>query len=270
MSIELPPYRPIKRRNGLQVMFAAIHALIIRELQTRFGNYRLSYLWALIEPGLQVLLYLIVFGQIMGRALNGIEYSLFLVIGMLPWYMFQKHSIRAMGAIEANQGLLLHRPVLPIDTIIARFLLEFIIYGAAFVFTMLLLAGFGFNLSLAHLDLVIFCWLTLGAFALGFSLVVLVFSHYFKELSKLLPIVFTLMYFGSGVIYSINIVPEPYHSYLLINPIIHNLETIRHSLVPTYPIQKISMTYFLISMCVIVFLGLLLYRYAEKDLVRTK
>lgn len=189
MSIDLPPYRPIKRRNGLQVMFAAIHALFMRELQTRFGNYRLGYLWALIEPGLQVLLYLIVFGQLMGRALLGIEYPLFLVIGMLPWYMFQKNSIRAMGAIEANGGLLLHKPVLPIDTVIARFFLEFIIYATAFTFTLLCLSGFGFELSTEHLSVVIFCWLSLGAFSFGLSLIVMVFSHYLQELSKLLPIV---------------------------------------------------------------------------------
>lgn len=78
------------------------------------------------------------------------------------------------------------------------------------------------------------------------------------------------MYFGSGVLYSINIVPEPYRSYLLMNPIIHNLELIRHSLVPTYMIPKISMSYFLVNMCVVLFFGLLLYRYAERDLVRTK
>ena len=33
MSIQLPPYRPIKRRSGLAVMFAAFHALLLRELQ---------------------------------------------------------------------------------------------------------------------------------------------------------------------------------------------------------------------------------------------
>ena len=44
MSISLPPYRPIKRRSGLAVMMAALHALIMREMQTRFGSYRLGYL----------------------------------------------------------------------------------------------------------------------------------------------------------------------------------------------------------------------------------
>ena len=55
MSVQLPPYRPIKHRSGLKVMGAAFHALLMRELQTRFGGYRLRYLWAPLEAVLQVI-----------------------------------------------------------------------------------------------------------------------------------------------------------------------------------------------------------------------
>ena len=57
MSVQLPPYRPIKHRSGLKVMGAAFHALLMRELQTRFGGYRLGYLWAPIEVIFQVIIY---------------------------------------------------------------------------------------------------------------------------------------------------------------------------------------------------------------------
>ena len=61
MSIELPPYRPIKKRSGLAVMGAAFHALLMRELQTRFGSYRLGYLWAPLEVILQMAIMMIIF-----------------------------------------------------------------------------------------------------------------------------------------------------------------------------------------------------------------
>lgn len=270
MSLELPPYRPIKRRSGLSVMFAAIHALFMRELQTRFGSYRLGYLWALIEPGFQVLLYVVLFGAIMKRAMYGIDYPVFLAAGLVPWFMFQKNATRALGAVQANQGLLLYRPVRPIDTVLARFLLEFVIYFAVFFVFAVGLTFFGYKFFLGHLDIVILCWLSLGLFAFGFSLIMMVLGHYFEEVSKLISIIFTLAYFASGVIYSIHIIPEPYQSYLLLNPVIHNLENIRHAFSPSYPVHHIDFGYFLKSTMVVLFLGFLLYEYAEKDMVRSR
>jgi len=97
MSIELPPYRPIKKRSGLLVMGAAFHALLMRELQTRFGSYRLGYLWAPLEITLQMVIMLVVFGAIMKRALPGMDYMLFLVAGFTPFFMMQKIANRSLG-----------------------------------------------------------------------------------------------------------------------------------------------------------------------------
>lgn len=270
MPIELPPYRPIKRRNGLKVMFASIHALIIRELRTRFGEFRLGYLWALIEPGFQVLLFVMLFGAIMQKTMLGIEYPVFLVGGMVPWFFFQKTVVRALNAVSANAGLLCYRPVRPIDTVIARIILEFIIFLLVFIVFLIGLYLSGYSLSSSHIDQLFSCWLFMGAFTFGFSLIMMVTGHRMPELGKFIAISFTIVYFCSGILYSIHIIPEPYQSYLLYNPIIHNLEMMRHSLSPTYPIHHISMSYFLICTAVVLFSGLLMYQYAEKDMMRQK
>ena len=138
MSVQLPPYRPLRRRNGLKVMLAAIHALLMRELQTRFGGYRLGYLWAPLEVFLQVSVYLVIFGALMHRILPGMEYSIFLLSGIIPYTMFNRIVTRSMGAVEANRGLLMYRSVKHIDVIMARGFLELIIYFFSF---WLLLSG---------------------------------------------------------------------------------------------------------------------------------
>lgn len=78
-------------------MGAAFHALLMRELQTRFGSYRLGYLWAPLEITLQMVIMLVVFGAIMKRALPGMDYMLFLVAGFTPFFMMQKIANRSLG-----------------------------------------------------------------------------------------------------------------------------------------------------------------------------
>lgn len=271
MSISLPPYRPIKRRSGFAVMMAALHALIMREMQTRFGSYRLGYLWAPLEVVLQVLIYLVIFGAIMQRVLPGMDYSLFLLAGIIPFYMFQKNATRALGAVAANQGLLMYRSVRHIDIVLARCLLELIIYFFTFWLLLSVLWLFtGLEFSVSHLHIVLLCWAGLFLFSFGVALIMMIVGHYGGEISKIISIFFAILYFTSGIIYSIHVVPEPYLSYLLYNPIIHNIELIRHALAPTYPIYHISIAYFIEWTIVVNFVGLLLYKACEKDLIRSR
>ena len=51
----------LKPRGGLKVMYAAIRALLLRELQTRFGHYRLGYLWVFLEPLFSIGIMMVVF-----------------------------------------------------------------------------------------------------------------------------------------------------------------------------------------------------------------
>ncbi|WP_066803294.1 ABC transporter permease [Moraxella oblonga] len=270
MSVQLPPYRPIKRRNGLQVMVAAFHALLMRELQTRFGSYRLGYLWAPLEVILQMVIMLVIFGAVMKRTLPGMDYMLFLVAGFTPFFMMQKIATRSLGAVSANAGLLMYRAVKHIDIIIARSFLELVIYFVTFVILLVGLAFFGIGFSLDNLHMVLLCWLAMFFFAFGLAMIMMIVGHYGGELSKVIGIVFTILYFTSGVIYSVHVVPEPYLSYLMYNPFIHNLEMMRHSLSPTYPIYHVDMWYFVKWTVCVNFFGLLLYKAFENDLIRSK
>jgi capsular polysaccharide transport system permease protein len=271
MSVQLPPYRPLRRRNGLKVMLAAIHALLMRELQTRFGGYRLGYLWAPLEVFLQVSVYLVIFGALMHRILPGMEYSIFLLSGIIPYTMFNRIVTRSMGAVEANRGLLMYRSVKHIDVIMARGFLELIIYFFSF---WLLISGIIFfqdlSISLESLDTLLWGWLGLFLFSLGLALIIMVIGHFAGELTKIISIVFSLLYFLSGIMYSVHIIPQPYLDYLMYNPLIHVFESMRHALAPTYPAYHVDMNYFIKWMVAVDFIGLLLYKAFENDFIRSR
>lgn len=37
-------------RSGFEVQKVTVEALFLREIRTRFGKFRLGYLWAILEP----------------------------------------------------------------------------------------------------------------------------------------------------------------------------------------------------------------------------
>lgn len=263
----LPRFKP---RSGLVVMYASVRALFFRELQTRFGHYRIGYVWALLEPVLSVIFMLILFGAIVKRVLPGIEYPVFLINGILPFFVFRKSVTQALGAIEANAGLLSYRNVKPIDIIIARSGLEFLLYFVCYVFLSLVLVWIGYEISLSHIPYLLFCWLGLLLFSFGVASCFLVVGSWSREVNKVITPFFILLYFMSGALFPLHRVPEQYLVYFLWNPLAHIFELMRHSVAPSYStVPGVSMSYFLVCTIFVLFLGLALNQaFHERMLTR--
>lgn len=252
----LPRFKP---RGGLQVMYASIRALFLREIQTRFGHYRVGYLWAFLEPALNVIFMLILMGGIMKRTLPGIEYTVFLLNGILPFFVFMRSSIQSLSAIQSNQGLLSYRSVQPIDTVIARTTLELVLYFICYLILSAILIWIGYEISFSAIPLLISLWFLLYAFSIGFSCIMMVIGELSEEVGKLIGAVFIIVYFMSGALIPLHVVPEKYHMFFLWNPVAHILELMRYAVSPTYVVVNgVSLTYIIISTLVVICIGLIL------------
>ena len=261
----------LKPRGGLSVMRAAIRALLLRELQTRFGQYRLGYVWVLLEPLFTIGIMLFLFGTVMKRTLPSMEYEIFLINGIFPFFMFRSGVMQALNAIQSNKGLFSYRPVKPIDALLARNFLEFLLKFIAYMFFSSAFLWFGYSISFEHIPELLFYWLLLFIFMMAFSLIFMVIGDFSKEIGKFLSVVFLILYFLSGVLYSIHIVPVQYREYLLWNPLIHIIELMRHAVAPTYElVSGISLSYFIIWVILSLFIGLLLYKNFERQMVKSK
>ena len=275
--MESPPQSPLKKlprlkpRGGLSVMRAAIRALLLRELQTRFGQYRLGYVWVLLEPLLSIGIMIFLFGTVMQRTLPGMEYEIFLLNGIIPFFMFRSGVTQALSATQSNKGLFSYRPVKPIDALLARIFLEFLLKFIAYTFFSLAFLWFGSSISFEHIPALLFYWLLLFIFMLAFSLIFMVIGDFSKEVGKFLSVGFLILYLLSGILYSIQIIPVQYREYLLWNPLIHIIELMRHAVAPAYElVSGISLSYFVIWIILSLFIGLLLYKRFERQMVKSK
>ena len=270
-SISLKKLPRLKPRGGLEVMYSSIRALLLRELQTRFGQYRLGYFWVFLEPLLTIGVMVLVFGAIRDRVAPGMDYVLFLVNGIIPFYMFRTGIMQAMNAVQSNKGLFSYRPVKPIDAVIARNILELLLKFIAYVSFSAALIWFGFHISFAAIPQLLMYWILLVIFMFACSLVFVVIADFSKEIQKILMVIFLIMYLLSGILYSIHIIPMPYREYLLWNPLIHIFENMRHAVAPTYAlVPGISLGYFMEWLIGTLFFGLLLYKRFEKRMVSSK
>jgi capsular polysaccharide transport system permease protein len=257
------------KRTSWEINKAVIFALLMREMRTRFGEYRLGYLWALLEPAMHIAVFALLFGYVMQRTMPGIDYTLFLVSGIIPWLLFNSILSRGMSAVSANRGLFGYRQVKPMDAFITRAILEWLIYSSTYIVFLCLAAWFGLEVAIENPLSLIAALLLLFLFSSGLALMLCVLVTQFPEVQKFLPLILRPLYFMSGIFFALETVPHEYRPYLLWNPILHANELSRVAMFKSFETAGASWVYLASSAVLTLTFGMMLYRQNSIKLVAT-
>lgn len=253
-------------RNSISITFSVWKALVLRETVARLSARRAAWLWLLLEPVIHVVFMLFIFTVIRMRVVGGIEITVWLMVGLLAFFMFRRTATQAMTAVGSNQALFAYRQVKPVDAVLVRAGLEgfLMILIAIILFTG---AGlFGIDILPADPLAVLEAFFGLWLVGLGFGLMASVAIELVPEIGNLIRFAMRPLYLLSGVIIPIAAVPQPYRDWLLLNPVAHGLEAARLGFAPYYhAVPELSIAYVYGFALVSIFLGLALHeRFATR------
>ncbi|WP_299947801.1 ABC transporter permease [uncultured Microbulbifer sp.] len=261
---------PTVQRTVWQIQRDVIHALLVREMKTRFGKWRLGYAWALLEPAMHIMVLATIF-SFRGRELYpGIPTLLFMLGGIAPFLFFSHCFTKSLATVASNRGLFNYRQLRPFDAVFSRVLLEFIIYLLSLVALLIVLAWCGVQAAFGNFLLLVEVNVLFFGFCLGLSLVLCVVGERYPEFSKVLPVLVRPLYFMSGVFFSLDQIPKEYHPYLIWNPLLHVIELTRQGLFASYHGMFANFQHLTFTAIGMLGFGLLVYRVSWRDLVRSQ
>lgn len=252
-------------RQSLAVQRRVIHALLMREIITRYGRHNIGFLWLLLEPMLFTLGITTLWTLIKATHGTSIPIAAFAVTGYSSILLWRNCSNRVVKAIEANLSLMYHRNVRVIDIFAARLILE--IAGATMSLTVLTLLFTAVGWMSLPVDIltVIAGWLLLSWFAFALGLVVGAASEMSELIERVWHIITYLLFPLSGAAFMIDWLPKSAQNYFLWVPMIHGTEMIRHgyfgSLVRTYE----NPTYMILFNAALTLIGLALVAKISKQ-----
>jgi capsular polysaccharide transport system permease protein len=255
--------------RGLLTQLQVIHALLLREMKTRFGRHQLGYGWALLEPLLWIATFM-VFYQVLGRASPpGMSAFEFLVTGIVPFVLFRHASTSTLAAISANKGLLFYPQIRPLDLVLARALLETATHILVFA---LLMGGAALVSGSLRIDSLLETILGLSlAAGLGgsFGLVLCGLSVFSPTVERIHGPLIRPLFWLSAIFHPIESAPSPLQGVLLLNPVAHAIELVRDGWFSGYSARHVSPWYPAGWVLVLLFFGLSLERVARRRLELT-
>ena len=214
--------------NACVVHGRVLNALILRETKTRYGEHKLGFVWALLEPILMIAVMYVVFTAMGSTVGGGMHIALFMISGFIPFMIFRDTMSQSQGAIQQNTSLLGFPQVSTYDLILARALLELSVLLSVFGILMISAGVLGVDVRCENpLGVLAACGL-IWVLALGFGFI-------FASLSRIVPSTrqFTSQIMGrpllltSGIFYTAESIPSGIREYMLYNPVLHMVELTR-------------------------------------------
>lgn len=258
-----------QKRSPLVITKAVIFALVLREFLTRFGKRRMGAFWVLFEPAIQIAVMMVIFTVIRLRSVPGMDMPVFLLTGMVPFFLMRNIALNLMESINANRALFAYPNITIFDTYIARVLVEFIISATVYVILIFALGfWFDYDVSIAY-PIEWILALSIGVFfSFGLGIFFSVIAQVMPNSKTFIRLLFMPLYFISGVIFPIWMIPTQYLPWVLWNPYLHIIDKIRSSIFVVYPeIPGVSYSYPIAMTLLFLFFALGLYRVRKEALL---
>lgn len=254
--------------RGVAQQLEVVHAIVLREIRTRFGAQKLGYLWALLEPSIVILTFYWFFRITDRHPPEGMDLFSFIATGVVPYTLFANSVVRVSEAINGNKSLLYYPQVRPIDLVMARSALEAATFAAVFL---LILGGRALYVQELRVDSplhVIGGMATASLLGTGFGMIFCALGQIIPAVERARGPLMRPLFWISGVFFTVGMLPEGVRAALLLNPVLHTTEVVRDGWFHGY-VGHQSATYTFAWILALLLAGLLLERAVRRKIEMT-
>lgn len=198
-----------------------------RDIKVKYKQTFLGVLWAIIQPLLMMVIFVVFFSKALNVPTDGIPAPIFYYSGLLLWNLFSSGLSNAGNSMITNADIIkkiyFPRLIIPISSVLVA-IFDFII--AAFIFLLLLIyydisdVDFTVNYATWSGCLLIALLFTI-VFTLGLGNLLAALNVKFRDFRYIIPFLLYLLLFLTPVIYPVSVFEEvAWIKYLLaLNPL---------------------------------------------------
>lgn len=240
------------------------------DFKNRVSRSRLGFLWLIIAPLSQVLIYAFVLSSLMTQRLPGIDstysYPIYLLAGFQGWFLFIEVLNRCITVFIENGNVLkkiaFPRIALPIVVVISSLINNLIFL--AIVLALYLVLEFTIAQSIIWLPVVIVINVM---FAASVGLLAGILNVFMRDIGQIFGIVIQFLFWLTPIVYTMNIIPEKLHIILKVNPVFWIIESYHNVLVFGKPPDLYPMLIMGILSIFLLSIALLLFRKSSPEMV---
>ena len=183
-----------------------------RDFVSRYLGTKLGFFWAIAQPLTMILIYTLIFAELMKPTLPGhpsrFAYSIYLCSGVLIWQLFSDLLNRSVGVFVQNADLLkkVNLPKLALPVIVALSgLSNFAVILSLFLGFLLTIGSFPGASVLAGIPLLVL----VIAFGLGLGVFLGTINVFYRDVAQTMSMVLQFWFWLTPIVYAGRSLPDP-------------------------------------------------------------
>lgn len=213
--------------RSASIQCRVIHALLMREILTRYGRHNIGFLWLFVEPMLFTTGVTILWTLTKGLHGSSLPIVAFALTGYSAVLLWRNMPSRCIGAIEPNLALMYHRNVRVIDIFLARLLLEGGGATISFVTLSIFYIYIGWLEPPQDVFTVLGGWLGIAWFGSALAIFLGALAEKTELVEKVWHPVSYLTFPLSGAGFLVDTLPLDMQKYILYIPMVNGVEIVR-------------------------------------------
>ncbi len=203
------------------------------DLRYRYAGTALGFFWVILNPVLEVIIYAVVFSQLVSVRSGGgegISYTLFLTSGLFPYLAFSQMISRGSSAIKSN-ALYMRRSLVPAEVFVFK---EALLSGFSFLIYLILLlpisliAGNPLTWRILLMPVSAVFLLLLG---FGMAIPLANLRILFPDLGEVIPVILQLWRWTLPIMFSDDNFPDWLRRLMSLNPPYYFIRSFRDVLI---------------------------------------
>ncbi len=235
-----PQVVTIKARSGWQainlkelIAYRDLFGFLVwRDIKVLYAQTILGFLWALLQPLVQIIIFTFIFGKVAKLPTEGMPYVVFSTVAVIPWTYISQAMSASSQSLVSGQNMLgkvyFPRLIFPITPVLAKlvdFSLSLLIVLGVLVYYRVTPT---WNLILLPVFILLMVSVATGV-GLWFSAMAI----RFRDVKLAMPFAIRMLMYTAPIVYSASSIPGTYRTFYSFNPIVSVIEGFRACLLGT-------------------------------------
>ena len=242
-----------------------LEEIVKKNFISKYKESVLGVLWTILSPLLMMALFTIVFSTLFSRNIS--NYAVYFLCGWCLFQFFNTSISASMNALRGNKAILQRTPAPKYIFVLGGILSEFLNY----LIMLILLVVIMFITNAPFYFPIIFCSIIpvilLFIMIVGLGLMVSIACVYYTDIRHLWSVMSMMLMYSSAIFYPMDIVPEPFRGYLLLNPLYWPIDQFRLFVYQGIAPNPINLINLLLLSLIILICGIIVFKKYEDKIV---
>ena len=240
-----------------------LEEVVRRNFASKYKDSVLGIFWSILKPLLTMIVFTVIFSTLFNRTIA--NYPVYFLSGKCIFDFFNGAVGVSLNSILANKSILRKTKTKKHIFVLGSVISEFLNFLITIILLIVIMIATNAPFYFSIMPIAIIPVTSELIMVTGLGLMLSIMATYYKDILHLWGVISILFMYGSALFYPMDIIPEPYHQIMILNPLYWLVDQFRCVIYYGTIPETLYMLNSVLLSCIILVFGIIVFKKYEKN-----